>query len=113
MNEFEQQYQELLQFLQFEDYTLLTKRIIDLTLDTEDRLHYSKTIAFLDWLEANESATETKKEKYQAVLQDLYATLSLKPLAIKKTLVTTKGIEKSYGMSRFSLGPIDIALQQG
>ena len=43
MNEFEKQFQELQSFLQFEDYTILTKRIIDLTLDTEDISHYKKT----------------------------------------------------------------------
>lgn len=112
MNEFEKQFQELLNFLKFEDYTILTKRIIDLTLDTEDRNHYKKTLDFLDWIDANE-ASEKKSEKYKTVLDDLYATLSKKPLAEKEILVTTQSLIKAYGPSTFALGPIDMELRQG
>ncbi len=113
MNEFEKQYQELLNFLKFEDYSILTKRIIDLTLDTEDLTHYKKTNDFLIWLDQNENITDGKKEKYQAVLSDLHATLSKKPILDKKILVSTIGLEKNYGSSSFGLGPIDLELRQG
>jgi ABC-2 type transport system ATP-binding protein len=113
MNEFEKQFQELLNFLKFEDYAILTKKIIDLTLDTEDISYYKKTIAFLDWIDANENAVEGKKEKYEAILNDLHSCLSKKPLANREILVSTKGLVKSYGTSRFALGPIDMELKQG
>ena len=113
MNEFEKQYQELLNFLKFDDFTILTKRIIDLTLDTEDLSHYKKTNDFLIWLDQNENNVEGKKEKYQAVLSDLHATLSNKPIAEKQVLVSTSSLEKSYGSSSFGLGPIEMELRQG
>jgi ABC-2 type transport system ATP-binding protein len=113
MNEFEKQFQELVNFLKFEDYSILTKRIIDLTLDTEDISYYKKTLQFLDWLDANEGSTDGKKEKYQSVLDDLHVYLSKKPLAIREVLVSTKALVKSYGTSRFALGPIDMDLKQG
>lgn len=113
MNEFEKQYQELLNFLKFDDFTILTKRIIDLTLDTEDLNHYKKTNDFLIWLDQNETNVEGKKEKYQAVLSDLHATLSNKPIAEKQVLVSTSSLEKSYGSSSFGLGPIEMELRQG
>jgi len=113
MNEFEKQYQELQGFLKFEDYSILTKRIIDLALDTEEVYHYKKTLDFLAWLDQNEINTEAKKEKYQAMLSELHATLSKKPIAPKQILVSTQNLEKSYGMSSFGLGPITIELQQG
>jgi ABC-2 type transport system ATP-binding protein len=113
MNEFEKQYQELLNFLKFEDFSILTKRIIDLTLDTEDLNHYKKTNDFLIWLDQNENNIDGKKEKYQAVLSDLHATLINKPLAEKQVLVSTSGLEKSYGSSSFGLGPIEMELRQG
>ena len=50
-------------FLKFEDFSILTKRIIDLTLDTEDVNQYKKTNAFLIWLDQNENDLEAKKEK--------------------------------------------------
>ncbi|GAB3720207.1 ABC transporter ATP-binding protein [Flavobacterium koreense] len=113
MNEFEKQYQELLNFLKFDDFTILTKRIIDLTLDTEDLNHYKKTNDFLIWLDQNENNVEGKKEKYQAVLSDLQATLINKPIAEKQVLVSTSSLEKSYGSSSFGLGPIEMELRQG
>ena len=113
MNEFEKQYQELLNFLKFDDFTILTKRIIDLTLDTEDLNHYKKTNDFLIWLDQNENNVEGKKEKYQAVLSDLHAKLINKPIAEKQILVSTSSLEKSYGSSSFGLGPIEMELRQG
>jgi ABC-2 type transport system ATP-binding protein len=113
MNEFEKQYQELLNFLKFDDFSILTKRIIDLTLDTEDINHYKKTNDFLIWLDQNENNAKAKKEKYQAVLSDLHATLINKPMAEKQVLVSTSGLEKSYGSSSFGLGPIEMELHQG
>ncbi|WP_395044968.1 ATP-binding cassette domain-containing protein [Flavobacterium sp.] len=113
MNEFEKQYEELQNFLKFEDYSILTKRIIDLTLDTEELNHYKKTNDFLVWLDQNENNIDGKKEKYQTVLSDLHETLSKKPILDKKILVSTTGLEKNYGSSSFGLGPIDLELHQG
>ncbi len=113
MNEFEKQYQELQNFLKFEDFSILTKRIIDLTLDTEDINHYQKTLNFLTWLDQNENNVDAKKEKYQTILSELHGVLISKPIAPKEVLVSTENLEKSYGSSSFGLGPINMELHQG
>ncbi len=113
MNEFEKQYQELQNFLKFEDFSILTKRIIDLTLDTEDINHYQKTLNFLTWLDQNENNVDSKKEKYQTILSELHGVLISKPIAPKEVLVSTENLEKSYGSSSFGLGPINMELHQG
>ena len=113
MSEFEKQYEELLNFLKFEDFSILTKRIIDLTLDTEDINYYKKTNEFLIWLDQNENNVEAKKTKYQEILTDLHKTLISKPILEKKVLVSTSNLQKSYGSSSFGLGPIDMELRQG
>ena len=113
MNEFEKQYEELQNFLKYEDYTILTKRIIDLTLDTEEVSEYKKTNELLLWLDKNENLVDQKKEQFQVRLTALYAILSVKPIAEKKILVTTTGLLKSYGISSFGLGPIELELKQG
>lgn len=113
MNEFEKQYEELQNFLKFEDFSILTKRIIDLTLDTEDVNQYRKTNEFLNWLDANETVTEEKKQKFQSILSNLHNALSTKPLADRNVLVSTSGLVKSYGVSSFGLGPIELELRQG
>lgn len=113
MNEFERQYQELLNFLKFDDFSILTKRIIDLTLDTEDINQYQKTLAFLTWLDQNENNADGKKEKYQSILSELHSILINKPITPKEVLVSTQKLEKSYGSSSFGLGPINMELHQG
>jgi ABC-2 type transport system ATP-binding protein len=113
MNEFQKQFEELQNFLKFDDFSILTKRIIDLTLDTEDVSHYKKTNDFLNWLDRNEENNSDKKEKFASILTDLHQTLSQKPIAERKILVRTSKLEKSYGFSRFGLGPIDLELRQG
>ncbi len=113
MSEFEKQYDELLNFLKFEDFSILTKRIIDLTLDTEDINYYKKTNEFLVWLDQNENNIVAKKEKYQEILFDLHKKLISKPILEKKVLVSTTNLQKSYGSSSFGLGPIDMELRQG
>lgn len=113
MSEFEKQYDELLNFLKFEDFSILTKRIIDLTLDTEDINYYKKTNEFLVWLDQNENNIVDKKEKYQEILSDLHKKLISKPILEKKVLVSTSNLQKSYGSSSFGLGPIDMELRQG
>lgn len=113
MNEFEKQFSELESFLQFEDYSILTKRVIDLALDTEDIELYKKTNSFLDWLDQNENTGGKKKEKYRAILDELRAELQSKEIPEKKVLVSTTRLEKSYGSSSFGLGPIDLELRQG
>jgi ABC-2 type transport system ATP-binding protein len=113
MNEFEKQFSELENFLKFDDYLILTKRIIDLTLDTENIEFYKKTNSFLDWLDNNENTTEGKKEKYLAILNELKTELQHKDIPEKKILVSTSRLEKNYGSSSFGLGPIDMELRQG
>jgi ABC-2 type transport system ATP-binding protein len=113
MNEFEKQFEELQNFLKFDDFSILTKRIIDLTLDTEDLNQYKKTNDFLIWLDQNEENTSDKKGKYEQILSELHAILSKKPIAERKVLVSTSKLEKSYGINRFGLGPIELELKQG
>ncbi len=113
MNEFEKQFQEIQNFLKFDDFSILTKRIIDLTLDTEDIVFYKSTNEFLDWLDNNENNIASKKDKFQIILNDLYSNLSKKTIVERKTLVSTNQLIKSYGRNSFALGPIDLDLKQG
>jgi len=113
MTEFEKQFQELQNFLKFDDYTILTKRIIDLTLDTEEFSHYQTTFDFLNWLDGHDVKMEGYKEKFAQLLDGLHATLSKKNIAERKILVETRQLEKAYRSNGFSLGPVSMQLKQG
>ena len=113
MTEFEKQFQEIKGFLKFEDYSILTKRIIDLTLDTENISFYKKTNEFLDWLDKNGENNSEKKQQFESLLNDLYLELSLKEVPEKQLIVAAKELRKTYNGAGFSLGPIDLELHQG
>ncbi|WP_298152567.1 ABC transporter ATP-binding protein [Flavobacterium sp.] len=113
MNEFEKQFEEIQSFLKFGDFSILTKRIIDLTLDTEDVIFYKKAHDFLNWLDNNALESEEGIAKFQAMLDGLYGALSTKPILERKLLVRTDKVKKDYGVSGFALGPIDLELRQG
>lgn len=113
MNEFEKQFLEIQNFLKFDDFTILTKRIIDLTLDTEDITCYKSTNDFLDWLDKHETNVGYKKEQFEMILKGLHSNLSKKTISERKTLVSTNQLIKSYGSNSFALGPIDLELKQG
>ena len=111
MNEFERQFAELRNFLEFDDFTILTKRIIDLALDTENIEFYRKANGFLDKLDVVRDAE--KKELYRNFLDELYRELSNKPIATREIIVSAEKLTKFYGNTAFSLGPIDLELRQG
>lgn len=111
MNEFERQYAELRVFLDFDDYNILTKRVIDLALDTESIDFYRKANKFLDQLDVN--SERDKKQLFSDFLNALYSELSLKPQTPREIIVSTKNLQKSYGNAAFSLGPIDLEVRQG
>ena len=54
MNEFQKQFEQIKEYLKFEDYSLLLKRIIDLTLYTESIIFYRKSNDLLECLDVNE-----------------------------------------------------------
>lgn len=112
MNEFERQYAEICDFLRFGDTSLVVKRIIDLTLDTEALSHYKETVDLLHWLDQHTDAAVVNP-KLEHRLAGLYATLSKKTLADNQLLVSAKSLSKSYSGGRFRLGPIDLQIKQG
>jgi ABC-2 type transport system ATP-binding protein len=113
MNLFEKQFQDIIHFLQFEDYNLVLKRIIDLTLDTEELSFYKKTYELLKWVDYNESYADGKKEKYSTILNELYQFLSKKEIDGPKNLLEANQVKKSYSKSAFSLGPINLKISEG
>ncbi|HEX8269491.1 MAG TPA: ABC transporter ATP-binding protein, partial [Flavobacterium sp.] len=112
MNEFERQFEELRNFLEFSDYTILTKRIIDLVLDTEDIGYYKIGTEFLDWLDLHHHDTEAKKTVFKDMLAQLHQALHAKPIITDELILTATGLSKSYDRG-FSLGPVDLELKGG
>lgn len=113
MNEFEKQFRQIKDYLKYEDYSVLLKRVIDLTLDTETVEFYIKTNDLLDWLDKNPENTPDKHLKFEQLLNELYDVLSQKKIAQSELLISAENLEKKYASNRFSLGPVNLYLKQG
>lgn len=115
MTIFQTQFEEIRKLVDYEDFPLLTKRIIDLTLDTEEIEFYRKTINFLEWLDNNIDTIENKKQKLNALLDKLYQFLSNKPIKLDDdfVLLSVYNLIRSYKASSFALGPISFNIKEG
>ena len=113
MSHFEKQFEQIIEYLKYDDFIVLTKRLIDLTLDTESIVFYKKTNELLDWLDNHSENTSEKKQKFQTLLNELYSFLSAKETVGPQLLVSAEGLQKTYPSGRFSLGPVNLNLHQG
>lgn len=104
-------FEEIRELILFKDLDRAVKRIIDITLDTEELRFYNETNSFLDWLDSKPSE-EIIIEKLTALLHKLHEELSGKPLTEPQTVISVNGLTKKYGAG-FTLGPIDLEVKSG
>jgi ABC-2 type transport system ATP-binding protein len=112
MNDIQKLFNEVRDLLRFGDYAIATKRIIDLTLDTEQISFYKKTNLLLNWLDRNAEPEEVR-QKLSELLEDLYAALSVKPVKEKQKILEAANIKKEYSPAAFALGPVNLELYEG
>ena len=112
MTEFERQYREVKELLDFKDYNKVIKRIIDFTLDTEDIGQFQKTNTFLNWHDSNESNEVEKTQQLLDLLNELHDVLSKKKCHEYKTIISVQNLQKEYN-STFGLGPINQDIKTG
>lgn len=112
MTEFEKQYNEVKELLEFNDFNKTIKRVIDFTLDTENITFYAKTNAFLVWNDENELNLKDKKEKLTILLNELQLFLSSKECHNHETIISVKDLVKEYNSS-FKLGTINLDIKTG
>mgnify|MGYP003530387764 FL=1 len=112
MTEFEKQFHEVQELLEFNDFNQTIKRVIDFTLDTENIDFYTKTNEFLNWLDHNEKEDEDKKTRLKTLLDELHDFLSKKECHNHQTIISVKNLQKVYNAS-FGLGPINLDIKTG
>lgn len=112
MTEFEKQFREVQELLEFNDFNQTIKRVIDFALDTENIDFYTKTNEFLNWLDHNEKEDEDKKTRLKSLLDELYAFLNKKECHYHQTIISVKNLQKVYNAS-FGLGPINLDIKTG
>lgn len=108
-------FNEIRQLIAYEDFQLLSKRIIDLTLDTRDIGHYRKTVDLLYWLDSNPPVNE-QVIRYTKILDELCDSLQQKSIDDVKqaeVLISVNNLIRSYKNSSFALGPISFEIRSG
>jgi ABC-2 type transport system ATP-binding protein len=106
-------YKQILHLLEYDDFPNLLKRLIDLTLDTEEISFYRKTINLLDWLDKNQTDIEKIKEEFKTSLDELFSFLAKKEKKERKKLLEVTNLVKAYSDSTFALGPISFSISEG
>lgn len=106
-------FQDVKQILEFGEDTQIIKRLIDLTLDTNELSAYIDMMQLIEQMEQNIDKTN-KDLLYKTMFDKLINILEDKKiLAGKKPVIEAKKIIKSYRNSGFTLGPVDFQLQAG
>ena len=116
MEIFQKYFDQIKQLLDFDNYQLLTKRVIDLTLDTQDVEQYRNTAAFLDRLDQAKEVTEEIKNEFRAILDTLHQALKDKPFKLHDAgskLLQATNLIRTYSNSGFALGPISLEIHEG
>lgn len=115
-NKLETYISEIEQLLIYKEYSQLVKRLIDLTLDTEDIKYYKTMLDHLDWLDySSKLEAEEVHERYNALfllLKDALMSKNRKLDDQDNILLSTKDLCKSYGSSFFRLGPVNLELKE-
>lgn len=104
---------EICQHLEYDDYSNLLKKLIDLTLDTEDVSKYKKTLDLLIWFENNSEKREEAKIRFRSTLEDLFSVLDNKTVPAREQLLVVDNLVKAYSNSHFTLGPISLNISKG
>lgn len=99
--------EQIRQMFVFGDHNLLTKRIIDLTLDTQNPEQYKKTNSLLEWIDLNEKNIDAVKQKLQNRFDELCDILSgMRIDESNDMIISTVNLTKKYHNAPFKLGPI-------
>jgi len=113
MLSFELYCKEIYHLLEYEEYQSFVKRLIDLTLDTEDIRFYKKTCDLLDWLDKNPKDESECLKRFKTLFDEIVQALVQKSLRKEVSLLSVFELEKKYGNSPFTLGPINFAINEG
>lgn len=116
MNKFENYISEIEQLLVYKEYNQLTKRLIDLTLDTGNTEYYKMMLDHLDWVDYHQKSKPNEMdERVKAIFLTLKDALLRTDRVLddkNKRLISINNLTKSYGGIFFTLGPINLELRE-
>lgn len=116
MDKFQKYIAEIEQFLTYKDYNQLTKKLIDLTIDTDNVKHYKNMLNHLDWLDYTLNRSEEElEERCTTLFTGLKYALEqqvTQGMEQSQTLISLNNLTKRYQNGVFTLGPINLELKE-
>lgn len=112
MTKHQQRVGEVYHFFENKDTVLGFRKLLDCAMDTQNMEIYKEAIALTDWKEQYPDQTGELIEKSKNLLQKIEK-IQVPEYPLEKSVLRAKGIEKSYGSNRFSLGPVSMEINKG
>lgn len=108
---FKEKLQDVLSHLKNGDHDLGYRKLVDCVLDTQNLDFYRKCIQLTDWKETESPTKESLLSKVFELI-DALSKIEIKSQP-KKQLLNASSLVKVYGRGNFSLGEINLTVNQG
>jgi len=112
MTKHQQRVAEVYHFFDNKDTVLGFRKLLDCAMDTQDMAIYNEAVELTDWKEQFPTYIEELTEKSKTLLQKIEK-IPVKEYILEKSVLRARNILKSYGSSRFSLGPVSMEINKG
>jgi len=103
---------EVKTFFENKDTDLGYRKLMDCAIDTQDLNIYNTIIELTDWKEKHPQEEDVFIQKSIKILNKISKT-PITEYDTKKPVVIGKELKKSYGINRFTLGPISVKIHKG
>lgn len=112
MTKHETRVQEVLNFLNNKDTFLGYRKLLDCVADTQNMQIYKQAIELTDWKEKNPQNIEGLISKAKELLLAVQK-INVTEVDRETAVLEASEISKTYGLSKFSLGPVSVAIKKG
>lgn len=112
MNQHQKRVSEVRDFFHNKDTFLGFRRLLDVAMDTQNMEIYRKCIDLTDWKEKNTQKQEEFIEKSLNLLSEIEE-FSVEEVSRESFVLEAKSITKNYGMGKFLLQPLSVAIKKG
>ena len=103
---------DVISFFENRDTYLGYRKLMDCAIDTQDLSIYKDVIALTDWKEKHPLEEDLLIKKALEVLEKI-SKIPIAECDTKNPVVVGTSLTKSYGVNRFTLGPISVQIHKG
>jgi len=103
---------EVFNFLENKDILLGFRKLLDCVADTQNMNIYKKAIELTEWKETHPHEIDEFIERSKILLTEIEA-IDVAEIPRDVSVLEVRDISKTYGFSKFALGPITLQIKKG